>query len=117
MKHFLPAKEMYVENVPRKKMFGFLDEYFENNEPKINEDYNYYEVELTNELSKILNGYSLDEIKSGRMSSEDFKNTTLGNMWLYVNQDNKDTDFYYDVKYMFNENSIDLILCPKKNYK
>lgn len=114
MKHFLPAKEMYVENVPRKKMFGFLDEYFESNGPKINEEYNWYEVELTHELSKILNGYSLDEIKSGRISSEDFKNTTLGNMYMYMNQNNQDNEFYYDVKYMHGESFISLLLVPSK---
>jgi hypothetical protein len=116
MKHFLPAKEMYTEHNPRKKMFGLLDEYFDNNEPKINEEENRYEVELTNELSKILNGYSLDEIKSGSLSKEDFHNTTLGNMYLYMNQNNVDDDFYYNVNHMYGESSISLLLYPSKQH-
>lgn len=116
MKHFLPAKEMYTEHNPRKKMFGFLDEYFDNNEPKINEESNCYEVELTSELSKILNGYSLDEIRSRVMPSEDFKNTTLGNMYLYMNQNNVDDDFYYNVKYAYDGKCISLLLYPSKRH-
>ena len=113
MKHFLPPREMYVDSNTNKLMFKELDEYFDTNEP-INKD-NHYEIYLTNELSKILSGYSLDEIKQHTDIYSDYTNNTLGLMYLYVNQE-KDDEFFYDVKYMINENSISLLLYPSKVY-
>jgi len=113
MKRFISPKEMYTDHNPRKLMFKDLDEYFETNEPIIID--NHYEIELTNELSKILSGYSLDEMKQNRIIVPDYRNNTLGVMYLYVNQE-KDDKFFYDVKYMINENSITLLLYPSKVY-
>lgn len=113
MKHFLSPKEMYAEPNFRKLMFKELDEYFEDNEPRVVE--NHYEIELTNELSKILSGYTLDVIKQNKNIQPDYTKNILGFLYLYVNQE-KDDEFFYDVKYMLKENSICLLLYPSKVY-
>lgn len=95
IKMFPSAREIYRPTFD--KMFGELDEYFSNNPPS--KQVNGFDIVLTNELSKILIGCSLDEIKNYNESTIDFKNLMLGNMYFYVNQE-EDPEYRYEVKYL-----------------
>lgn len=104
IKMLLSAREMYIGYSAKKPMFILLDKYFEINEPV--REGNGFNIPLTNELCKIFNGYSFTEIKKNPGIAVDFKNNTLGNMYLYANQD-EDHEFRYDVKYMINEENAE----------
>lgn len=99
MNAFPSAREMYIENAAKRPMFKALDEYFENNKA-VRKD-NMFNAPLTDDLSRILCGYTIGEIRKDSGICLDFKNTVLGNMYFYLNQ-NEDKEFHYDVKYLIN---------------
>ena len=108
------AREMY-EKTYENDINSQIDDYLNEHQP-IKKDGS-FEIKLTNELCKILCGYSLYDFKLE--SRKELKNNILENMHCYENQ-GEDDDYYYDVKYRIDalgENySISLILRACKVY-